>query len=123
MAVAKKLPSYFGSVNDRAFNGKLIQKYTAGDPPITILLAHRKKAVVDTDYNRIIGLETSDAFFDIAPLTVSLSVLRPGEGGLPGHQLLAVVALVTLAVAAVLAFATMSQRNVRDGTEYLLTVE
>jgi hypothetical protein len=124
LAVAKDLPSYFGSYNERALVGKPIEKYTKGNPPITLLLADREKAVMDADYDRIIGLEYADAFFDIAPSTryASLAALHEGGSGLTGHQPLAIVALAMLAVAAVSVVAATSQRNVRDGTEYL-TIE
>merc|ERR1719195_2109571 len=39
LAIAKKLPSYFGSYNERAIVGEVIKKYTSGNPPITLLFA------------------------------------------------------------------------------------
>jgi len=122
MAVAKKLPSYFGSYNDRAVVGKLIKKFTAGNPPITLLLAHEEKAVLDADYDRIIGLEYADAFFNITGSKgfTGLTALRSGDGSFPGRWLLlAIAALAMLTVAAALAQAGTSQQNAQDGSEYL----
>jgi len=127
LAVAKKLPSYFGTYwkpDDPIVMGKLLKVQHASTSPMAILFVHKEKAVVDADYDRLVGLDLSNAFFDVTPLAghTSLTARRPGEGGLPGHQLPAVAALVVLAVAAVLVLAAMSQRNVPDGTEYL-TIE
>jgi len=116
LAVAEKLPSYFGSYNERAVVGKVIEKFTSGNPPITLLFADKDQAVVDADYNHIIDLEYADAFFDIglAPSTgyVSLPALHMDDGG-------AIAALAILAFAAVLTVVAKSRRNLRDGTEYL----
>jgi hypothetical protein len=125
LAAAKNMPSYFSSYNKRAFVGKPIESFPGtSNCAIYILIAHREKAVLDSDYNRIIELENSDAFFDITPSTgyTSLTALRSGNGGLPGHRLPAIAALAMLAAAAILAHAVMSRRNVPDGTEYL-TIE
>lgn len=121
LAVAKKLPSYLGSYNNGMFVGTLIQKLPTSNPCLYILLAHKEKAVVDEDYDRIIALENSDAWFDITPSTgyTLLTALRPSDGGLPGHGLPAIAALAMLTVAAVLARAAMSRQSVRDGMEYL----
>jgi len=131
LAVAEKLPSYFGSYIDYLTQvGKPIRMNTNGNPPLTILLAHREEAVMDADYDRIVSLENSDGFFDVTPFPhgvatfyyyyTSLTALRSGDGGLLGRRLPATAALALLAVAAVLALAAMSRRNVRDGTEYLI---
>merc|ERR1712187_1071595 len=93
-----------------AIVGNLIEKCIIGRPPVTVLLANKDKAVLDADYDRIIDLEYSNAFFDIAPSTrhTWFKSLHPG-----------IAALAMLAVAAVLARATMSRRNAPDGKEYL----
>jgi len=132
LAVAKKLPSYLGTYmkpDAPAPIGKLIKNPHGSHSPYAIILAHKDKAVVDADYDRLIDLEFANAFFDITPSAgrTSLIGLRQAEGSLPGHQLPAVTALVIIAVAAVLALAAqtlaaLSQQNVRDGTEYL-TIE
>jgi len=124
LAVAKKMPSYFGMFNIRAFKGKMIHGPSTSSSPLKILLAHKERGVVDADYARIIDMEKSGTFFDITHIAAhpSLTALRPGKGVLPGPLLPAVAALMMLAGAAVLALAAMSQRNVQDGTEYL-TIE
>lgn len=121
MAVATKLPSYFGSYNERAVLGKPIEVYTAGNPPITILLAHKDEAVVDADYNRIIEMECSNKFWEIAQSTgyAFLPALSSGDGDLPSQWLPAIGALAMVAVAALMAIAAVSRRNIQDGTEYL----
>jgi hypothetical protein len=121
LAVAKKLPSYLGSRNDGMFVGALIETLPTTSPCLYILLAHREKAVVDEDYDRVIALESSDAWFDITPSTgyTSLTALRPSDGGLSGHGLPAIAALTMLTVAAVMARVALSPQKVRDGTEYL----
>jgi len=119
LSVAKRMPSYFGSYNDGLFVGSLIEKLATSHPCLQILLAHKEKAVVDGDYDRLISLEYSDAFFDIRPSRgyTSLSSLNPVDGSLP-----VILLLVMLTVAALLSLAAMSRRSVRDGTEYL-TIE
>jgi len=130
LAVAKKLPSYYGTYNRDAIVGNLIKQYTFGQSHLKILLADREEAVVDADYNRVIDLETSDKFFDINPLTghgappaqgvyTSLTALRPGGDGLSGQRLPAIAALAMLALAALLALVAMSRRGDPDGTEYI----
>jgi len=121
LAVAKKLPSYLGSRNDGMFVGALIETLPTTSPCLYILLAHREQAVVDEDYDRIIALESSDAWFDITPSTgyTALTALRPSDGGLSGNGLPAIAALSMLTVAAVLARVALSPQKVRDGTEYL----
>jgi len=132
LAVAKKSASYIGTYekpDEPAVVGQLIKNPHASHSPMTIILAHKDKATVDADYNRLVGLEMTNTFFDIEPLAgrTSLTAFRQAEGSAPGHKLPAVTALLILAVAAVLALATqtlaaLSQRNVQDGTEYL-TIE
>jgi hypothetical protein len=134
LAVAKKLPSYFASFKDAtrgAFVGKMIAMNTAGNPPLTILLADSDEAVLNADYNHIVTLEDSNRFYDIVPLPLhdtapeqqpsqkSLTALRQGDNALPGPRLPAVAAVAMLAVASVLALAAVSRRNARDGTDYL----
>jgi len=121
LAVAKKLPSYLGNYNDGMFVGTLIQKLPTNHPCLFILLAHGERAVVDEDYDHIIGLENSDAWFDITPSKGStlLTALRPSYAALPGHGLPAIAAFAMLLVAALLAYATMSRQSARNGTEYL----
>mmetsp|Transcript_85994 Transcript_85994/g.243510 ORF Transcript_85994/g.243510 Transcript_85994/m.243510 type:complete len:513 (-) Transcript_85994:624-2162(-) len=121
LAVAKKLPSYWGSYNDGMFVGTLIDKLPTSHPCLFILLAHRQKAVVDEDYDRIIGLENSGAWFDIvqSPGNTSLAALRSNVDGLPGQRLPAIAALAMLAAAAVFTLFAMSMQKVRDDTEYL----
>jgi len=122
MAVTEKLPSYFGSYNKYAVVGKVLKKFTAGDPPITVLLANDDEAVVDADYDRIIGLENADAFWRMRNADASTTALRLG-GSLPGQRmpaLPAVVALAALGVAAALALFARSRRGTQDGTEYII---
>jgi len=121
MAVATKLPSYFGSYNNRAVLGKPIEVYTVGNPPITILLAHKDKAVLDADYNLIIGLEYADKFWDIVPSTgfAYFPALGSGDGNLPSQLLPAIAAVAMVALAAVMAIVAVSRPNIQDGTEYL----
>jgi len=120
-AVAKKLPSYFGSSNEPARG--TIASDVWSILPETIVLIHKDKAVVDADYNRIIALEYSDKFFDIVPSAghTLLTALRPGDGSLPGHRLPAIAASASAlaAIAAASALAAMSRRNARDATDYL----
>jgi len=120
LAVAKQLPSYFGSYNEMLV-GTRIQKLPTSHPCLFILLAHREKAVVDDDYDRIIGLENSYAFFDIVQRAgnTSLTALRSSVGGLPGHRLPAIAAFALLTVVSAFTFAAMSLQRVRDDTEYL----
>lgn len=124
LAVAEKLPSYHNAYNQNAVVGNLIKTFTAGNPPVTIVLANKDKAVLDADYNRIINLEYSNAFFDIMPLQgyTSLTALRLGGRSLRGQRVPGIALLAMLAVVAVLALAlpAISRRNVPDGTEYLI---
>lgn len=119
LAVAKTLPSYFGSYDENAFVGKVIRKNTAGDPPLTLLLADKSSNVVQADYNRLIGLENSESFFAITPSNAgtALTELRPDSGSLP---LPAFAALAMLAVAVAVGLVASSRRSVRDSTEYLV---
>lgn len=117
MAVVESLPSYFASDNNHAVVGKPIEKFTAGTPPITILLAGTDASVVDADYDTCIDLvDTSASFFDIAPPPVSL---RLGSSTLPGSWHLAFAALAMFAATASVALTALSRRSVNDGTEYL----
>jgi len=120
LAVAKQLPSYFGFYNEIPV-GMRFQKLPTSHPCLFILLAHREKAVVDDDYDRIIGLENSYVFFDIRQLTGNtlITALRSSVGGLQGHRLPVIAVLALLTVASAFAFAAMSLQRVRDGTEYL----
>lgn len=121
LAVAKKMPSYMGSYNDGMFVGTLIDKLPINHPVLYILLAHRDNAVVDGDYDRIIGLENSDAWFDITPWMghTFLTALRPSDASLPGHRLPAIAASAMFTVAALSALAAMSRQSVQDDSEYL----
>eukprot|EP00419_Tripos_fusus_P060862 CAMPEP_0172920022 /NCGR_PEP_ID=MMETSP1075-20121228/203239_1 /TAXON_ID=2916 /ORGANISM="Ceratium fusus, Strain PA161109" /LENGTH=185 /DNA_ID=CAMNT_0013779971 /DNA_START=45 /DNA_END=602 /DNA_ORIENTATION=- len=123
LVVAEKLPSYLSTYN-KAILGNVIKKFTAGQPPITILLANKDKAVLDTDYERIIDLEYSNGFFDITPSTgeTSLTEFHLGSQGLRGQRWPVLAASSVLAIAAVLALVAISRRNIPDGTEYL-TIE
>lgn len=118
LAVAKALPSFFGSYNEGAFVGKTIRKNTAGDPPLTLLLADKSSAVVEADYNRLIGLENSESFFAISPSApvASLTGLH-SNGGLP---LPAIAAIAVLAAALTAGFVARSRRSAKDSTEYLM---
>jgi hypothetical protein len=121
LAVAKKLPSYSSSFNQGMFVGTHIQKLPTSNPCLFILLTHREKAVVDADYDRIVGLENSDAWFDIRQSAgnTSLTALSSSVGVLPGNRLPEIAAVAMLAVVAVSALAAMSLQKARDGTEYL----
>jgi len=114
LAVAKKLPSYFSSFNVFAHVGQLL--IPSDRAPVKILLVDSEKAVVDADYNRIIELETSGAFYDITQ--------TPPISGLLAKLSLSAVARFPLAlvlVAAVFAVARRwSRQNVQDGMEYLI---
>jgi hypothetical protein len=130
LALAKTLPSYFGCVNahggDLPEKGMMMEKNNGASvhSPLTVILVNENKDVVDADYDRLIDLMTSDAFFDIRPSTshTSLRALHPGDRGFLGHSIPAIAASAMLVVAAVLAAGAISRQNVRDGTEYL-TIE
>lgn len=124
LAVAEKMPSYLSTYKKDAVVGQEIKKFTAGQPPITILLANTDKTVLDADYEHLIDLEYSNDFFDITPSTgdMSLTALRPRSHGLRSQRLPVIATLAVLAVATVLALVAMSQRKVPDGTEYI-TIE
>jgi len=121
LAVAKKLPSYSSSFNQGMFVGAHIQKLPTSNPCLFILLTNKDKALVDADYDRIVGLENSDAWFDIRQSAgnTSLAALSSSVGVLPGNRLPEIAAVAMLAVAAVCALAAMSLQKARDGTEYL----
>jgi hypothetical protein len=113
MAIAKELPSYFSSFNAFADVGKLL--IPSDMSPLKILLVDSKKAVVDADYNRIIELETSGAFYDITqsptPITLLMSV--------KGVSMVAICVSAFLVVA-VFALATWSRQKKQDGMVYLI---
>jgi hypothetical protein len=104
LALVKKLPSYFSSFNVFAHVGQLL--IPSDRSPLKILLVDSEKTVVDADYNRIIELETSGAFYDITQTP-------------PISGLLAAVAMALVFFAAVFAVARRwSRQNVQDGMEY-----
>merc|ERR1711948_163325 len=109
LEVAKKLSSYFSSLNERAVVGKVLEKDTGGHI-LKVLLAHEDQAVLDADYDHLISLEYAREFFLITPPTAytSLRALGPKEDSLPGRLFPSIVAIVTLTVVAVLAFLAMS---------------
>jgi len=117
LTVAEKLPSYLSTYKKDAVVGKVIKKFTKGQPPITILLANEEKTALEADYDRIIDLEYSDAFFDITPY-VSSPALNLGQG-LRGQRLPVIAASAMLTVAAALALGAMSRRDVPNGADYL----
>jgi len=123
MAVAKKLPSYFNSFNEGLFPGTVIEKLYNSHPAIHLELAYKTKAVVEQDYNHIIGLEYSDdfnGFIDMEPAEEYTSLLAPHHGGagLSGNWLPALAALVTV-FAAAWTFVKFLARSGRDATDYL----
>jgi hypothetical protein len=117
LAVAEKMPSYLGISNKDAVVGNLIVKYSGfhtQHTPLYVLLGSKDKAVLDADYEHIIDLEVSNAFYDVTPHT-GYTLMLAGS-------MLAAVGLIAVGsmLAAVVLFAAMSRRKLPDNYDHVV---